>query len=74
MAEKEKITNPSMGSNELGEETNEIESAGVSAGSDAQLMITALGGKKHKRKLAPDDEKEKEKNKDEFLARNKSDS
>lgn len=73
MAEKERITNPSMGSNKLGEETNEIESAGVSAGSDTQLMITALGGKKHKRKLDPNDEKEKEKNKAEFLARNKID-
>jgi hypothetical protein len=73
MAEKEKITNPSMGSNELGEETDVIESAGVSAGPDTQLMITALGGKKHRRNLDPDDEKEKEKSKAEFLARNKID-
>lgn len=73
MAEKEKITNPSMGSNKLGEETDEIESSGVSAGTDTQLKITALGGKKHRRKLDPEEDKEKEKNKAEFLARNKID-
>ncbi|HEY5368825.1 MAG TPA: hypothetical protein VIJ75_07525 [Hanamia sp.] len=73
MAEKKIITNPSMGSNKLGEETDEVESSGISAGSDTQLMITALGGKKHRRKLDPDDEKKKEKNKAEFLARNKID-
>lgn len=73
MAEREKITNPSMGSNKLGEETDEIESSGVSAGTDTQLMITALGGKKHKHINESKEDKEKEKNKEEFLARNKID-
>lgn len=49
MAEKERITNPSMGSNELGDETSEEVSTGISAGTDTQLMITVLGGKKHKK-------------------------
>ena len=71
MSEKEKITNPSMGSTELGEETEEIESSGVSAGTDTQLMITALGGNKHKHKNESKEDDRKEKNKEEFLARNK---
>ncbi|HEY5463356.1 MAG TPA: hypothetical protein VIJ95_08870 [Hanamia sp.] len=62
MAEKEIITNPSMGSNKLGTETNEERSSGVSAGSDTQLKLTALGGRKHK--------KEKHKNNDEKSGRN----
>lgn len=49
MAEKERITDPSMGSNELGSETSEEIHTGVSAGSDTQLHITALAGKKHKK-------------------------
>lgn len=49
MAEKEIITNPSMGSNKLGTETNEERSSGVSAGSDTQLKLTALGGRKHEK-------------------------
>jgi hypothetical protein len=50
MAERERITDPSMGSNELGRETSEEIHTGVSAGSDTQLHITALAGKKHKKK------------------------
>lgn len=73
MAEKERITNPSMGSNQLGEETTENESAGVSAGSDTQLKLTAAGGKKHKAKNDTKEDMQKEKNKAEFLARNKTD-
>ena len=49
MAEKERITNPSMGSNELGSETSEEAHTGVSAGSDTQLHLAALAGKKHKK-------------------------
>lgn len=48
MPEKERIVNPSMGSNEVGSETQEEAPTGVSAGTDTQLQITALGGKKHK--------------------------
>ncbi|MEP6626625.1 MAG: hypothetical protein ABJA32_01530 [Ginsengibacter sp.] len=50
MAERERITDPSMGSNELGRETSEEIHTGVSAGSDTQLHITALAGNKHKKK------------------------
>ncbi len=50
MDEKERIVNPSMGSNELGSETQEELPTGVSAGTDTQLEITALAGKKHKHK------------------------
>lgn len=49
MDEKERITNPSMGSNELGTETIEELPTGVSSGTDTQLHLTALGGKKHKK-------------------------
>jgi hypothetical protein len=50
MPDKEIISNPSMGSNELGTETNEPrQSGGLSAGTDTQLHLTALGGKKHKK-------------------------
>ncbi len=49
MADKERISNPSSGSNELGEETKEKRATGgLSAGTDTQLHLTALGGKKHK--------------------------
>ena len=71
--EEEEITNPSMGSNDLGTEIDE-EYSGVSAGSDTQLMLTALAGKKHSATHETnDDDKEKEKNKAEFLERNKVD-
>ena len=49
MADKERITRPTNGSNELGSETREDRiTGGLSAGSDTQLKLTALGGKKHK--------------------------
>lgn len=61
MADKERITRPSNGSNELGTETNEDRiTGGGSAGTDTQLHLTALGGKKHKK-----EKKEKEINEDE---------
>lgn len=50
MPEKERIVNPSMGSNEVGTETKEQVHTGVSAGTDTQLQMTALGGKKNKDK------------------------
>ena len=49
MQDEERITDPSMGSNNLGREIQE-DLPGVYAGSDTQLQITALGGKKHKHK------------------------
>ena len=58
MAEKERITSPSMGSNELGSETNEEVSTGVSSGTDTQLHLAALSTQKgEKDKNINDDEK-----------------
>lgn len=49
MPAKERISRPSSGSNELGTETKEERiTGGLSAGTDTQLKLTALGGKKHK--------------------------
>lgn len=73
MAEKEIITNPSMGSNALGTETVEEVSTGISAGTNTQLNLTVLGGKKRKGKPNTADDLRREKNKEEFLARNKID-
>jgi hypothetical protein len=50
MPDTERITNPSMGSNELGTETNEPrQTGGLSAGTDTQLNLTAAGNKKNKK-------------------------
>jgi hypothetical protein len=50
MAGKERITQPSSGSNELGSETQETHpKTGISAGTDTQLHLAALSGKKHKK-------------------------
>ena len=59
MEDKEYITQPSLGSNELGTETSDTHpESGVSAGTDTQLHLTASGGKKHKKnKNINDDEK-----------------
>lgn len=73
MSEKEIITNPSMGSNELGTETDEEYSSGVSSGTDTQLHLTALGSKKHNKHQKTNDDIRKERNKAEFLERNKID-
>lgn len=59
MADREQITQPSLGSNELGTETNDTHlGSGVSAGSDTQLHLAAKSGKKNKKnKNINDDEK-----------------
>lgn len=46
MPEKDRITDPSMGSNELGNETTQRRGAGVSAGTDTQTKIAALSAQK----------------------------
>jgi hypothetical protein len=61
MNETERITDPSMGSNDLGTETPEELPTGISAGTDTQLFLTAAGGKKHKKNKENDDTKTKEK-------------
>lgn len=48
MAEKDRITNPSMGSNELGEETTQRRGSGVSAGSDTQTQMAAISAQRKK--------------------------
>ena len=68
MAEKERITNPSMGSNELGAETNEELSTGISAGTDTQLKLAALSGKKHKKDKNSSEGEASESNQSEFLS------
>ena len=51
MADREQITQPSLGSNELGTETNDTHlESGVSAGSDTQLHLATKSGKKNKKK------------------------
>lgn len=60
MPDTERITNPSMGSNELGTETNESrQTGGLAAGTDTQLKLTAAGGKKNKKQKQMD-KREKE--------------
>jgi hypothetical protein len=60
MPDKEIITNPSMGSNELGTETNEPrQTGGLSAGTDTQLHLTASGGKKNKKQKKIEADKKK---------------
>jgi hypothetical protein len=58
MPDTERITNPSMGSNELGTETNEPrQTGGLSAGTDTQLNLTAAGHKKSKKQKKIDEDK-----------------
>jgi hypothetical protein len=58
MADREQIIQPSMGSNDLGTETNDTHpESGVSAGSDTQLHLAAKGKKHKKNKNINDDEK-----------------
>ena len=42
MAEKENITRPTMGSNKVGEETEEKRGKGMPAGTDTQTQLAAL--------------------------------
>lgn len=48
MAEKDRISNPSMGSNDLRRETSERRDAGVSPGSDIQTQMAAISAQKKK--------------------------
>ncbi len=70
MAEKEIITSPSKGSNELGVETSDEAITGISAGSDTQFQLAASSGKKHKKDKNINDDETAVKNKNgesEFL-------
>lgn len=50
MAEKERITRPTSGSNEVGEETEERRGKGMPAGTDTQTKIAALSTDQKKEK------------------------
>lgn len=57
MADKKIITNPSMGSNDVGIE-KDTETEGVSAGTDTQLKLAAKSKRHHKKdQNINDDEK-----------------
>ncbi len=75
MADREQITQPSSGSNELGTETNDTHlTSGVSAGSNTQLHLAAMSGKKHKKNINDDEKVVKNANGEEdFLEANETD-
>ena len=75
MADREQITQPSLGSNELGTETNDTHlTSGVSAGSDTQLHMAAKSGKKHKKNINDDEDVVKnEKGEEDFLEADETD-
>ena len=56
MSDNERTTQPSLGSNDLGTETNDTHVTGISSGTDTQLHLAAKSGKKHKKNVN-DDEK-----------------
>lgn len=65
MADREQITQPSLGSNELGTETNDTHlKSGVSAGTDTQLHLAAHSGAKHKKNKGINDDEKVVKNPD----------
>ena len=47
MSDNERTTQPSLGSNDLGTETNDTHVTGVSSGTDTQLHLAAKSSKKH---------------------------
>ncbi len=61
MADIEQITQPSMGSNDLGTETNDTHpESGISAGTDTQRQLAAKSGKRNKKNTKnSEDEKNK---------------
>ena len=70
MADTERITQPSLGSNELGTETNDTHlSTKISAGNDMQLHKTAQSEKKNNDNIRDinDDEKVVKNNEDRGL-------
>lgn len=48
MPENDRISNPSMGSEELGNEEPETRGSGISAGSDTQTQMAALSAQRKK--------------------------
>jgi hypothetical protein len=75
MADTERVTQPSQGSNELGPETNDTHTTGRSAvGTDSQLHLAAKSGNKHKRNINDDEKVVKNQNgEEEFLEADETD-
>jgi hypothetical protein len=74
MADREQITQPTLGSNEVGTETNDTHlRSGISTGTDTQLHLAAKSGNKNSGKNNNAADKIKEKNKEEFLELNDTD-
>lgn len=75
MADREQITQPSLGSNELGTETNDTHlTSGVSAGSNTQLHMAAKSGKKHNKNVNDDEDVVKNKHdQEDFLEADETD-
>ena len=74
MADTEKITQPSLGSNDVGTESNDTHLTGVSSGTDTQLHLAAKSGNKHKRNVNDDEKVVKNQNgEEEFLKSDETD-
>jgi hypothetical protein len=74
MSDTEKTTQPSLGSNDVGSETNDTHLSGVSAGSDTQLHLAARSGNKHKKNVNDDEKVVKNQNGEEkFLSQDDTD-
>ena len=74
MAETERTTQPSQGSNDVGAETNDTRLTGVSSGTDTQLHLAAKSGNKHKKNVNDDEKVVKNTNSEgEFLRSDETD-
>jgi hypothetical protein len=74
MADNERTTQPSQGSNDVGPETNDTRRAGISAGTDTQLHLAAKSGNKHRKNVNDDEEVVKNKDgEEEFLTSDETD-
>ncbi len=75
MADNEKVTQPSLGSNDVGAETNDTHVTGRgSAGTDTQLHLAAKSGNKHKKNINDDEKVVKNSNgEEEFLKSDETD-
>ena len=69
MAETERTTQPSQGSNDVGAETNDTRLTGVSSGTDTQLHLAAKSGNKHKKNVNDDEKVVKNTNSEEEFLR-----
>ncbi|MEP6948948.1 MAG: hypothetical protein ABI863_06730 [Ginsengibacter sp.] len=70
----EKISQPSLGSNEVGTETNDTHITGVSSGTGTQLHIAAKSGNKHRKNVNDDEEVVRNQNgEEEFLKSDETD-